>query len=105
MRMNLHGIALIAGLRYVRREPLIISLLVATYIGLFLVGPLLQVLLPEYSRSRLNLGEAERGSLMTVLGVGLLAGGGLAQFLPTPWRGRAIILGATAMPAHADSAF
>lgn len=88
--------SLIAGLRYVKREPLIISLLVATYIGLFLVGPL-QVLLPEYSRSRLNLGEAERGSLMTVLGVGLLAGGGLAQFLSHAMaRGRMIILGATA---------
>lgn len=85
--------SLVAGLRYVRREPLILSLLFATFVGLFLVGPL-QVLLPEFSRSRLHLNEAERGSLMTVLGVGLLIGGGLAQFLSHALpRGPMIILG------------
>lgn len=85
-----------AGLRYVRREPLILSLLAATFVGLFLVGPL-QVLLPEFSKSRLGLGEAERGSLLTILGVGLLAGGGLAQFLSHKMpRGLMIIAGALA---------
>jgi MFS family permease len=85
-----------AGLRYVRREPLILSLLAATFVGLFLVGPL-QVLLPEFSKSRLGLGEAERGSLMTILGVGLLAGGGLAQALSHKMpRGLMIIAGALA---------
>jgi hypothetical protein len=80
----------------VRREPLILSLLAATFVGLFLVGPL-QVLLPEFSKSRLGLGEAERGSLMTILGVGLLAGGGLAQFLSHKMpRGLMIIAGALA---------
>jgi MFS family permease len=68
------------GLGYVRSQPMILSLLAATYVGLFLVGPL-QVLMPEFARSRLHLNDAERGSLMTLLGVGLLLGGALAQFL------------------------
>lgn len=88
--------SLVAGLRYVKREPLILSLMVATFMGLFLVGPL-QVLLPEFSKTRLGLGEAQRGSLMTVLGVGLLFGGGLAQFLAHRMRrGIMIVLGAVA---------
>lgn len=85
-----------AGLRYVRGQPLLISLLAATFVGLFLVGPL-QVLLPEFSKAKLHLDEAERGALMTVLGVGLLIGGGLAQFLSHALpRGLMIILGAVA---------
>lgn len=84
------------GLAYVRSQPVILSLLAATYVGLFLVGPL-QVLMPEFARSRLQLNESERGSLMTLLGLGLLIGGGVAQFfghrLP---RGQMIVIGAAA---------
>lgn len=88
--------SLVAGVRYVRREPVILALLAATFIGLFLVGPL-QVLLPEFSKTRLGLNESQRGSLMTILGVGLLIGGGLAQFLAHRMRrGLMIILGAVA---------
>ncbi|HNJ65760.1 MAG TPA: MFS transporter [Turneriella sp.] len=88
--------SLVAGLRYVRREPLILSLLAATFMGLFLVGPL-QVLLPEFSKTQMGLNESQRGSLMTILGVGLLIGGGLAQFLAHRMRrGLMIVLGAVA---------
>lgn len=88
--------SLVAGMRYVRREPLILSLLAATFVGLFLVGPL-QVLLPEFSRSKLGLSEAQRGSLMTVLGVGLLIGGAIAQLISHRLRrGRMIVLGVLA---------
>ncbi len=84
------------GLRYVRSQPMILSLLAATYVGLFLVGPL-QVLMPEFARSRLHLNDAERGSLMTLLGVGLLLGGALAQFLAHRLRrGLMIVSGAGA---------
>jgi MFS family permease len=88
--------SLVAGMRYVRREPLILSLFAATFVGLFLVGPL-QVLLPEFSKTKLGLSESQRGSLMTVLGVGLLIGGAIAQFISHHLhRGRMIILGAIA---------
>jgi len=88
--------SLVHGFRYIKTEPLILSLLFATFVGLFLVGPL-QVLLPEYAKSRLHLSEAERGSMMTMLGVGLIIGGALAQFLSHRMpRGIMIILGAGA---------
>lgn len=84
------------GLSYVRSQPIIQSLLAATYVGLFLVGPL-QVLMPEFARSRLHLDDAERGSLMTLLGVGLLIGGALAQFFAHRLRrGLMIVTGAAA---------
>ena len=68
------------GLSFIFQKKIVLELLLATFFGLFIVGPI-QVLLPEFARTVLLLGEAERGAFMGCLGAGLLVGGILARTL------------------------
>ena len=81
------------GLSFILEKKIVLELLLATFFGLFIVGPI-QVLLPEFARSVLLLGEAERGAFMGCLGVGLLIGGVLARTLDASGhRGWIILMG------------
>ena len=88
-----------AGLAAVVRDPVQrqIYLLLAV-LALCLLGPY-QVLLPEYLRDRLELGELERGLFLGALGPALLAGGVLALWLPRRVSRGTLILGAVVLAA------
>ncbi|MBL8019022.1 MAG: MFS transporter [Leptospirales bacterium] len=68
------------GIRFVKSNRLILELLLFTFVGLAIVGPI-QVLVPQFAKTVLLLNEQQRGFYMTTLGVGLLFGGMIAQFL------------------------
>ncbi len=68
------------GLQFVVRRGVILELLVLTFFGLLMVGPI-QTLVPNFARTELALGELHRGQLLGMLGLGLLVGGVFAAFL------------------------
>ncbi|MCE9600484.1 MAG: MFS transporter [Spirochaetia bacterium] len=68
------------GIRFIKSQRLIMELLLFTFVGLAIVGPI-QVLVPQFAKTVLELNEQQRGFYVTTLGVGLLLGGMVAQFL------------------------
>ncbi len=88
--------------RYVRSEPELLQLIAISVAALFLLGPL-QVLVPEFARTHLRLGEAARGALMGTLGVGLLLGGIVSGVLERRRRRGLYILGGTAVAGIAGA--
>lgn len=78
--------------RYVRREPLVIQLVLAALLTSALIGPV-QILVPQYLKGVVGLGEQSRGLLLGLLGVGILVGGTGAFVLDrTPCRGPIILV-------------
>jgi MFS family permease len=65
--------AFLESWRFVKNEKVVGQALLTMFLGMLLVGPI-QVLLPEFGKKVLLLSEAERGTMMGVLGIGLLAG-------------------------------
>lgn len=87
-----HAVELREGLRYILNEKLVLELLIFSVIGFFVVGPI-QVLLPEFARTNLGLGEGGRGAFMSMLGAGLFTGGVVARvFHRNSRRGSLILL-------------
>ncbi|MEQ9366051.1 MAG: MFS transporter [Leptospirales bacterium] len=68
------------GLAFVRSSRLIRELLVFTFVGLFVVGPIF-VVLPRYARDLMGMDERGRGILLATLGIGLFVGGIFAHSL------------------------
>jgi len=66
------------GLKFVRKNLEIRYLLIYGCIALFLLGPV-QVVLPNYAKSRFDLSEIERGNFVALLGLGLFTGGILVR--------------------------
>jgi MFS family permease len=58
---------------FVKKEKLVNQALLAMFFGMFIVG-VIQVLLPDFAKEILKLNEKERGTLMGMLGLGLLLG-------------------------------
>ncbi|WP_435105885.1 MFS transporter [Arhodomonas sp. AD133] len=88
--------------RYIRSESELLQLIGFSVAALFLLGPL-QVLVPEFARTHLGLGEAARGALMGTLGVGLLLGGIVSGVLERRSRRGLYILGGTAVAGIAGA--
>ena len=61
------------GLQWVRRQTSIKYFFLVTAVAFFMLGPS-QILMPEFAKSQLLLGEGARGLFMGSLGLGLLAG-------------------------------
>ena len=68
------------GWRFVLSHRLVRELLLFTFVGLFVVGPIF-VILPRFARDILGMDESGRGILLSTVGGGLFAGGMLARFL------------------------
>ncbi|EPG66676.1 MFS transporter [Leptospira wolffii] len=78
---------------YLERSELVKQFLLMMGTVVLLVGPV-QVLLPKYAKEILGLGEAERGAILTSLGIGLVLGGMLTSFLHSFRRKGHILFGA-----------
>ena len=65
--------ALKEAFNFVKKEKTVNQALIAMFFGMFVVG-VIQVLLPDFAKEILKLDEKERGSLMGMLGLGLLLG-------------------------------
>lgn len=75
---SLHALA--KGLRFAKNDLSVRHLLMFSVIAMLPLGPV-QVLVPEFLRSTLYLGEQGRGVLMAAMGAGLLVGGATAAAL------------------------
>lgn len=65
--------AFMESFNFVKKEKLVNQALLAMFFGMFIVG-VIQVLLPDFAKEILKLNEKERGTLMGMLGLGLLLG-------------------------------
>jgi MFS family permease len=70
------------GIQYVWRDPIVLALMLLQAIPAFLIMPYNQ-LLPIFARDILEAGPEGLGTLMTVMGVGSVAGSVLIVMLPT----------------------
>ena len=70
----------ITGLRYVKKNTLILSLLALAFIPVVVAMPY-QMLLPVFAKTVFNVGEAGLGILMSCVGAGALMGSGLITSL------------------------
>lgn len=68
----------IEGLRFAASQPLVRQLLLFEMMVMAVIGPI-QVLMPEFARSTLELDEAGRGAFLSALGGGLFLGGVAAR--------------------------
>lgn len=83
---------IVAGLRYIRHETVIMLVLLFTLISVVLAMPY-QMLLPALCDEVLNVGEAEGGTLMSIAGIGAIIGSITFASLPNRKRGLMLLLG------------
>ncbi len=83
---------IVAGLRYIRHETVIMLILLFTLISVVLAMPY-QMLLPALCDEVLNVGEAEGGTLMSIAGIGAIIGSITFASLPNKKRGLMLLLG------------
>lgn len=81
-----------AGLSYIRRDTLIIILLVITLVGTILAMPY-QMLLPIFTEDILKVEATGMGTLMSVSGIGAIAGSITLASLPNKKRGLMLLIG------------
>jgi MFS family permease len=91
--------AMAAGLRFVRRDVLLQSLMGITALTTLLVFPNIAVLLPLYARTVLGMGPGGMGGLMAASGLGALVGAVALLGVPAEARVPRIALGMCAIPA------
>ena len=78
--------SLAEGFRFILQREVVFELLVLTFFGLLMVGPI-QTLIPQFARFELALDEVGRGLVLGMLGAGLLIGGIVAAFVRKRKRG------------------
>ncbi|MCL0044455.1 MFS transporter [Dehalococcoidia bacterium] len=83
---------IIDGFRYIRNEPTILIILVITFLTVLLSMPYM-MLLPGFAVDILKVGAWGGGVLMTVSGIGAMAGSLVLASLPNKKRGLMLILG------------
>ena len=91
-RSDKHNVykSLAEGFRFILRKATVFELLVLTFFGLLMVGPI-QTLIPNFAKLELDLDEFGRGLVLGMLGAGLLVGGIVAGFVRNRRRGMWII--------------
>src|SRR5690606_32102843 len=65
---------------FIKKTAIVNQAMIAMFIAMMAVGPV-QVLLPEFGKKILGLGESARGAMMGTLGMGLLLGAILAGWI------------------------
>lgn len=70
------------SLQFIKDKRIVREALVAMFLGMMIVGPV-QVLVPEFGKKVLGLTEAQRGTMMGILGIGLLSGSIGSSWLST----------------------
>lgn len=79
------------GLNYVRREPIVLLILVFALVGIILATPYM-TLMPIVAEDLLKTGAAGLGVMMSFIGIGAIAGSLILASLPNKKRGLLLIL-------------
>ena len=96
---------IVEAARYVRREPVVLALILLGALPLLLVIPFVQGLLPVYAPAVFDVGPAGLGLMMSALGVGATVGAFIIASLGNvARRGRVLLLG-LALAVGAMAAF